>query len=151
MRVVELNRNAFFQMRFTEVKSMADGTVRIKGYASTPQLDRYDDIVDPKAFEATMMEYMRNPVVLFSHYPDKVLGRVIDYDLDATGLQITAELSNDVENTFHNITQGNIRGFSIGFLVKQCTYTESEKGKQIRTITNLDLVEISVVSTPANP
>lgn len=52
-----------FQMLFKEVQQ-EEGKVKIKGFASTPDLDRYDDIVQPTAFAEAMSTYMKNPVVL---------------------------------------------------------------------------------------
>lgn len=137
-------------MKWTEVKATDEGRIRIKGFASTPQIDRYDDIVNPSAFASAMKQYMANPVVLLGHNPDKVLGKVIEYNLTGDGLEIVAELSNDIDNTFHNIMEKNLRGFSIGFICKAANYRE-EGNRDIREITDLDLIEISVVSTPANP
>lgn len=138
-------------MRFLEVKAIEDGKkIRIKGFASTPEVDRYDDIVNPGAFANAMVKYMTNPVVLLGHNPDKVLGQVVEYNLSAQGLEVTAELNNDIENTFHNIMEKNLRGFSIGYRCLAANYKE-EGNREIREITELDLVEISVVSTPANP
>lgn len=56
-----------------------------------------------------MTQYMMNPVILLGHSPDKVLGKVIEYNLSNDGLEITAELSNDIDNTFHNIMEKNLR------------------------------------------
>jgi HK97 family phage prohead protease len=145
-----LQKQASFQMKWLEVKTTEEGKIRIKGFASTPQIDRYDDIVNPSAFANAMTQYMANPVVLLGHSADKVLGKVIEYNLSNAGLEITAELSNDIENTFHNIMEKNLRGFSIGFICKSYNLRE-ENNREIREITELDLVEISVVSTPANP
>ena len=100
-----MQKTASFQMKWTEVKATEDGRIRIKGFASTPQIDRYDDIVNPSAFASAMSQYMANPVVLLGHNPDKVLGEVIEYNLSADGLEILAELSNDIDNTFHNIME----------------------------------------------
>jgi len=145
-----MQKQASFQMKFLEVKTTPEGRIRIKGFASTPQIDRYDDIVNPAAFANAMTQYMMNPVILLGHNPDKVLGKVIEYNIGNDGLEITAELSNDIDNTFHNIAEKNLRGFSIGFICKAANYRE-DGNRDIREITELDLIEISVVSTPANP
>jgi HK97 family phage prohead protease len=93
---------------------------------------------------------MANPVVLLGHDPNKVLGQVVEYTLSAQGLEVTAELNNDIDNTFHNVMEKNLRGFSIGYRCLAANYKE-EGNREIREIMELDLVEISVVSTPANP
>lgn len=69
-----------FQVLFKEVKQ-EDGKVKIKGFASTPDLDRYDDIVQPTAFAEAMSTYMKNPVVLLGHDTDKPIGTVTEYNL----------------------------------------------------------------------
>ena len=49
-----------------EVKQVEDkdGSVVIEGYASTPDIDRYQDIVEPTAFSKAIEMYMKNPVLL---------------------------------------------------------------------------------------
>ena len=143
-------KNPSFQMAFKAIEVKEDGSIKIKGYASTPDVDRYDDIVHPKAFKDAIEGYMKNPVVLLGHDANKVIGQVVDYSIDGKGLEVTAVLTNDIDNCFKNIVDKNLRGFSIGFICKAWGYKD-EGSKQIREITALDLIEISVVSTPANP
>lgn len=143
-------KNPSFQMAFKAIEVKEDGSIKIKGYASTPDVDRYDDIVNPKAFKEAIEGYMKNPVVLLGHDANKVIGQVVDYSIDGKGLEVTAVLTNDIDNCFKNIVDKNLRGFSIGFICKAWGYKD-EGSKQIREITALDLIEISVVSTPANP
>ena len=146
-------KNQFFQMTFKEVEVKA-GKVKIKGLASTPQVDRYNDIVKPEAFMNAMATYMLNPIVLLQHDSCKPIGKVTAYQITADGLEVEAEISNDVDNCMKLITDKILRGFSIGFMVKKWEYqtnTTEETMQEIRVITELDLVEISVVSTPANP
>lgn len=142
-------KNQNFQMVFKTVEMKA-GKIKITGFASTPEIDRYDDIVKPSAFQGAMVGYMKNPVVLLQHNAEKPIGQVISYQILSTGLEVTAEISNDIENTFQLIQDKILRGFSIGFIAKSWNMTETN-GREIREITDVDLIEISVVSTPANP
>jgi HK97 family phage prohead protease len=142
-------KNNNFQMVFKTVEMKA-GKIKITGFASTPEIDRYDDIVKPSAFQGAMVGYMKNPVVLLQHNAEKPIGQVISYQILSTGLEVTAEISNDIENTFQLIQDKILRGFSIGFIAKSWNMTETN-GREIREITDVDLIEISVVSTPANP
>jgi hypothetical protein len=57
------NKKLTFQMNFKSVQ-VEEGKIKIKGFASTPTIDRYDDIVQPIAFQSCMAAYMNNPVVL---------------------------------------------------------------------------------------
>lgn len=143
---------SYFQCEKHEYEVKWDKII-ITWFASTPEIDRYNDIVRPEAFGKAMAEYMKNPVVLWQHYSERVLGMVTEYSITANGLRVKAELTNDIENTFQLIRDGALKGFSIGFIAKKWMFNVEENGgmeKEIREITDLDLVEISVVSTPAN-
>lgn len=139
-----------FQIQFKEVKMTEGGTLKIKGYASTPDLDRYDDIVKPEAFASAMKTYMQNPVVLLGHDNDKPIGLVTEYNLDPNGLEVTCEITNNTDECMEKIQNKTLRGFSIGWRCLDCIYKE-EGTKYIREILSLDLAEISVVAVPANP
>jgi HK97 family phage prohead protease len=138
-----------FQMNINEFEVKA-GKIKIKGKASTPQVDRYNDVVKPEAFMGTMEAYMTNPVVLLQHDTDKPIGKVIAYKILSDGLEVEAEISNDIDNCMKLITDGILRTFSIGFFVKKWGFIMQDD-KEIREISEIDLVEISVVTTPANP
>lgn len=143
---------SYFQCEKHEYEVKWDKII-ITWFASTPEIDRYNDIVRPEAFGKAMAEYMKNPVVLWQHYSEKILWTVTEYAITANGLRVKAELTNDIENTFQLIRDGALKGFSIGFIAKKWSYNVEESSgieKEIREITELDLVEISVVSTPAN-
>lgn len=70
-----------FQMDFKEVKVTETGSIKIKGFASTPDIDRYDDIIKPEAFANAMKTYMQNPTVLLGHDTSKPIGLVTEYNL----------------------------------------------------------------------
>jgi HK97 family phage prohead protease len=93
---------------------------------------------------------MENPVVLLGHDADKDIGIVVEYNLDEKGLEIVAEIRNDIDGVMERIENKTLRGFSIGWRCLSCEYKE-EESKMIRIVTELDLAEISVVSVPANP
>ncbi len=139
-----------FQVQFKEVKVTETGSIKIKGYASTPDIDRYDDIIQPEAFASAMKTFMANPVVLLGHDTDKPIGLVTEYNLDANGLEVTCEITNNTDECIEKIQNKTLRGFSIGWRCIDCIYKE-ENNKYIREVTNLDLAEISVVAVPANP
>jgi HK97 family phage prohead protease len=138
-----------FQMNFKEVKAV-DGKLKIKGFASTPDIDRYDDIIQPEAFSNAMKTYMKNPIVLLGHDSNKPIGTVTEYNIDSKGLEVTCEIVNDTEDCMAKIQNKTLRGFSIGWICNDCIFRE-EGTKYIREVSSLDLVEISVVATPANP
>lgn len=143
-------KTQFFQMEFKNVEvKQEDNKIFIEWYASTPDIDSYDDIVKPEAFEKTMSEYMRKPLVLLQHNIDKIIGKVVDSKIEANGLWVRVELFNDLDWTFKSIQEWLLWQFSIWFqAIKWNMYELWER--YIREITELRLVEISVVAFPAN-
>jgi HK97 family phage prohead protease len=146
-----------------ETRKSEIGTI-ITGYASTPTLDRYNDVVDPVAFSDSIVNsYKKNPIVLFQHDQYRPIGKATYMAIDSKGLYIEAVIVDDVIEP--KIKAGILRAFSIGYIPKEVEY-RNEKGELLdeeedifeilfgntkRTIKQLDLVENSVVSIPANP
>jgi len=143
-----MNKINYFQCEFKEIE-MKEGKIKIKGFASTPDIDRYNDIVNPKSFNNAIEGYMKNPVILLQHNWDKPIWKATDYTLTRRWLEVKVELTNDIDNTFKLIQDWVLKGFSIWFIPKKWEYKTQDQ-LEIREITDLDLVEISVVSTPAN-
>jgi len=143
-----MNKINYFQVEFKNVEIKGE-VIKIKGYASTPTIDRYNDIVDPKAFSNSIIEYMKNPIILLQHDWNKPVWKATDYKLNFKWLEVEVEISNDIENLFNNIKTWILKGFSIWYIPTKWEYIE-ENWIEIRKITWLDLIEISVVSTPAN-
>jgi len=138
----------------------------ITGYASTNDLDRTNDIVEPAAFAETMPEYMKNPIMFFGHdWWDKPIGKVIDYSIDSKGLWIKAQISETAQDVWQLIKEGVLKTFSIGFdILESEDIEDDEDDKQLkglkgsyeivrkrRRIKKVRLYEISVVNIPANP
>lgn len=141
-------KTRFFQAEMKEIE-LKEWSIKIKWFASTPDIDRYNDIVAPKAFKKAIEWYMNNPVILLQHNSDKPIWKTIDYKISWKGLNITVELTNDIDNVFKNIQDWILKGFSIWFIPKKWEY-KMNWDKEVREITEIDLIEVSVVSTPAN-
>jgi len=149
----------FFQMDAKQVEEKT-GKVIIEGYASTPDVDRYKDIVEPEAFANALKMYMKNPVLLYQHDADKPVGVIKSAKVTERGLWISAEVMD--EDTKEKVGDGRMRAFSIGFIPLK-TELQHEDGTPfnfeedsvwdsdlVRVIKEVDLVEISIVTTPAN-
>jgi len=156
---------AFFKPIPVEGKNTptrAGDGVKIKGYASTPTLDRYNDVVEPGAFrESIVKNYRKNPIVLFQHNPERPVGYATHMSIDDKGLYIEAQIKDyDVEE---KILAGILRAFSIGYIPTKTEFQDEEGNKLDptkdniwakgvkRIIKKVDLVENSIVSVPANP
>jgi HK97 family phage prohead protease len=132
----------------SKIKS-ADGNVVIEGYANTVDKDRVGDVVIPEAFEKTLPGYLENPVLLFQHDWDKVIGTVAEAKITDKGLWIKARLSaaGDVADVRTKIMEGALKTFSIGYNEVDAVYNESTKTNLVKEI---ELLEISVVTIPCN-
>jgi len=125
-----------------------DNSIVIEGYANTTEKDRVGDIVLEEAWaKGGMANYMSNPIVLAFHDYTKPIGTVIEHSIDAKGLRVVAKISEAAGNILTFIKDGILKTFSVGFRVKDAEYDEE---RDIFFIKDLELLEISVVSVPAN-
>jgi HK97 family phage prohead protease/HK97 family phage major capsid protein len=127
----------------------ADGKIEnifIEGYASTNDVDRAGDVVPPGVWEAGMVNYLKNPIILSQHDYDHPIGRMVESKVDSRGLWIKARISAAAE-VFNLIKDGIITAFSIGFRIIDAEYNSAT---ELFVIKELELVEISVVSVPCN-
>ena len=121
-------------------------SIYIEGYASTMDVDRAGDVVPPTVWEAGLQNYLKNPIILAYHDHDDPVGRMVDYRVDSKGLWIKARISAAAE-VFNLIKDNVLTAFSVGFRVKDAEYNQVS---EIFVVKELELIEISVVSVPAN-
>lgn len=135
-----------------EVKSLKkDGDSNdciIEGYANTNDKDRVGDVVLPTAFKQSLPMYLRNPVMLENHDWGKVAGKVTSAEIDDKGLHITARVSDSRPDLQILVREGCLSTFSIGYNELDA---DMDEATQTKVIKNLELLEISIVSVPANP
>lgn len=125
--------------------------MRIAGYASTTDVDSYNEVVLPDAFKGTMASFMEFPIMLFGHdWYDKPIGKWTNYKITERGLYVEGEIydttgGRDVATLIENDI---LKALSIGF-----SPINSRKGDEPGDPTVIDelaLWEISVVNIPAN-
>lgn len=161
----------FFQMQFKSVEIKQDEwKIMIEWFASTPDIDRYDDIVLPKAFQKSIDEwwnYYNNPVILLWHRSEDVIWKAIEFKIKKWWLYLKAEILNNLKDVFKSIQDWLTKWFSIWFIPLSWEYQDEKWNtieslsqrfeaienniRIIRVIKELDLIEVSVVNTPANP
>jgi HK97 family phage prohead protease len=133
---------------FKFVEEADDGSVNIKGYASTNDTDRAGDVIEKEAWEKGGLEnYTNNPVILFNHDYNRPIGRATGLETDDRGLRITANISKSAGDVTNLVKEGILRALSVGFRVKDADYIEETDGLKI---SDAELFEVSVVSVPAN-
>ena len=125
-----------------------DGSINIKGLASTNALDRTGDVIDHNAWKAGGLDnYGDNPIILFNHNYDRPIGRAKYCDVTQNGLEIEAKISKSAGDVVDLIKDGVLGAFSVGFKVKDAEYNKETDGFFIKSA---ELLEVSVVSIPAN-
>ena len=68
---------------FKSVEEADDGSVNIKGYASTNDTDRAGDVIDKEAWEKGGLEnFGNNPIILFNHDYNRPIGRATGLETD---------------------------------------------------------------------
>jgi len=117
----------------------------VEGYASTSDLDRTGEIVEPVAFADSIKEFMENPVLCYMHDWSNPIGKIVDYEITEMGLWVRAFISSAAENVIKLVKDGILRAFSIGYDV-----VEEKTIDGVLHLLRVRLYEISVVSVPAN-
>lgn len=122
------------------------------GYGSIfGNLDSYGEKVMPGAFAQSLAKHRQEgskPLMLWQHNPDEPIGVWEDLVEDGKGLKGTGRfvLETSRGREAHALLKaGAIRGLSIGY-----REVETEPDGTARLLKKLDLLEISVVSFPAN-
>lgn len=121
-------------------------SVYIEGYASTVDRDRSGDVVSAAAWKKGLENYLKNPIILAYHDHDDPVGRMVEHRIDSKGLWIKARISAAAE-IYELVRDKILTAFSIGFKIMDADY---DKSADVFLIKELELVEISVVSVPAN-
>lgn len=129
-----------------------DGTV--EGYGSVFGVrDSYDDVIAAGAFKSSLAAHKTAgtmPAMLWQHNSSEPIGVWKSMDEDEKGLAVRGQLDlNTVRGKeAHSLLKmGAIHGLSIGFMSKQWKYDTEQ---DIRTLTEIDLWELSLVTFPAN-
>lgn len=131
-----------------------DGKVKrtISGYASFfGNVDSYGDVVQKGAFKKTLNDKNRGRKVkfLYQHNPYEPIGIPTDIVEDDKGLRFSAEFADTErgEEAYELARIGALDGLSIGFRTIDSEYN-SDTG--IRTLVEIDLMEVSLVTFEAN-
>ena len=126
-----------------------DGSVNIRGLASTNSLDRTGDVINHDAWTKSegLAGFQQNPIILFNHNYNKPIGRATSIEVSKEGLELGAKISKSAGEIKDLIKDGVLGAFSVGFRVKDAEYKEETDGFEIK---DAELFEVSVVSVPAN-
>jgi HK97 family phage prohead protease len=129
-----------------------DGT--IEGYGSVfDVVDSYEDSIAKGAFAKSIADHKAAgtmPALLWQHRSDQPIGVWTEMAEDAKGLTLKGKLALDTEKgkeAHALLKMGALNGLSIGFMSKQWAY---DRETEIRTLTEIEIWECSIVTFPAN-
>lgn len=127
----------------SKVEEKDDGTIIVKGVASTESIDSEGEIVTADAMRKAIPDYMRFGAVREMH-GDSAAGTAISIGVNDDGVtEFEAHIVDPV--AVKKCLTSVYKGFSVG--VRKMMRDELNK----RKITQIKLTEISLVDRPANP
>ena len=126
-----------------------DGSVMIRGMASTADFDRAGDTISAEAWQkGGLKNFEKNPIILFNHDYDRPIGRATGMKAGPNGLELECKISKSAHGNVAELVKDGVLGaFSVGFRVKDADYIKETDGLMIK---DAELFEVSVVSVPCN-
>lgn len=156
MPIDQIERRAF-----TECRIQADDSRRLSGYAivfnsMSVDLGGFKEVIDASAVDRTLTD-AADVRALVDHDSGKIIGRTRSGTLslrkDATGLHFVIEPDPDItyaRDIMLAVRRGDVTGMSFGFRVIEDEWNY-EATVPVRTVTDMKISEISVVTFPAYP
>lgn len=134
------------------IKAVDEDAREITGIASTPGTDRMDDIVEPSGAEFSL------PIpLLWQHRHAEPIGQVVKAKVTEKGIEVVARLVAPtadmpaqmvarLQEAWHSIKTGLVRGLSVGFSPKEYSFMDNGGVHFLKW----DWTELSAVTIPAN-
>ena len=130
----------------------------VSGFATLDNVDRQKDIVTSDASVKAFSKFRGN--IREMHQPLAV-GKMVAFKEDKyfdpetkkfySGVYVSAYVSKGAQDTWEKVLDGTLSGFSIGGKMNKWDDAYDEKmDSTVRIIKEYDLVELSLVDTPAN-
>jgi HK97 family phage prohead protease len=140
-------------------QSPKDSRIVIEGIANANIVDRMEERLDPRGLD--FQSYLKNSVLLAHHSYYHPIGQVESLDIQDDGVHFRAwvgdaskgELTDMQREIRSLVSQGVLRTVSVGFIPKKVRaplYDENGEMEEPTVIEEWELLELSVVSVPAN-
>jgi hypothetical protein len=147
--------NVRLSMPLTKVD---EGRRIVSGFASLDNLDKQMDIVTTEASMNAFAKFRGN--IREMHQPSAV-GKMVSFKEEKyfdpeskkfyKGVYVSAYISKGAQDAWEKVLDGTYTGFSIGGRMNKWDDAYDEKADaQIRIIKDYDLIELSLVDSPAN-
>jgi len=138
-----------FVKLLSTAKSFNDDEMLVTGVlGSDASTDRHGDRINPKGWN--LENFKKNPVILLNHAYDALpIGKAVNVKRKADGLVFDIQFSKayDVAKTAYALLkEGILNAWSVGFIPLEFGKSGGEY-----TIDKMELLELSLVTVPANP
>ena len=128
---------------FAKVSDRDDGTIEVHGIASSPSRDDANEVITADAMRGAIDDYLKWGAVREMHGPSAA-GTALEMNVGDDGkTRLVAHVVDPV--AIAKVKSGVYKGFSIGGKVV------SRDPADRRTITKINLIEVSLVDRPCNP
>jgi len=146
------------ELTYEEVGTKSDKQHYIKGYISTDEIDRVNEVVTRNAMQE-MVDGIKNGNVKldiehsqFTGEADIPVGKILDAGIDSKGVWVKCVLNNDhnkFKEVWKSIKNGFLDAFSIAYQVKE-TAREVIDGVQVTLLKSLELLNVAITGNPVN-
>jgi phage shock protein A len=129
----------------------------VAGFATLDNIDRHGDIVSSDASEKAFQRFRGN---LREMHQPIAIGKVLSFQPEDyfdkesgktyKGIYVNAYVSKGAQDTWEKVLDGTLTGFSIGGNIVNSAFEPGDDNDR-RVIKEYDLMELSLVDTPANP
>jgi hypothetical protein len=130
----------------------------VSGFATLDNVDRQGDIVTAEASQKAFERFRGN--VRLMHQPIPA-GKVVNFRTDSffdkesnkqySGVYVDTYISKGAQDVWEMVLDGTLTGFSIGGAIKDFEKAyDAASDSTVRVVKDYDLVELSLVDSPAN-
>ena len=130
----------------------------VSGFATLDNVDQTGDVVTAEASIKAFENFRGN---LREMHQSIAVGKVVSFKPETyydqksqnfyNGVYVTSYISKGAQDTWEKVLDGTLSGFSIGGKIKESdNEVNKATGQQVRFIKDYDLVELSIVDSPAN-
>ena len=130
----------------------------VSGFATLDNVDQTGDVVTAEASVKAFENFRGN---LREMHQSIAVGKVVSFKPETyydqksqtfyNGVYVTSYISKGAQDTWEKVLDGTLSGFSIGGKIKESdNEVNKATGEAVRFIKDYDLVELSIVDSPAN-
>ena len=130
----------------------------VSGFATLDNVDQTGDVVTAEASVKAFENFRGN---LREMHQSIAVGKVISFKPETyydqksqnfyNGVYVTTYISKGAQDTWEKVLDGTLQGFSIGGkIIDSDNEMNKSTGQKVRFIKEYDLVELSIVDSPAN-